>query len=99
MYVYDCTVIRQANQYVKTTREIADYIGRTFKYGMDMRLSIENMEIYVISQPEDPPNNASCTEIRIWEKSVDEFVTRKTILQENIKKTYSLIWGQCLDVM
>jgi hypothetical protein len=64
-----------------------------------MCFSIENMEVYVISQPEDPPNNASCTEIRIWEKFVDEFVTRKTILQENRKKTYSLIWGQCLDVM
>jgi hypothetical protein len=99
MFVYDSTDIRQANQYIKTTREIADYVGRTFKYGMDMRLSIENMEIYVISQPEDPPNNASRMEIRIWEKSVDLFVTRKTILQQNIKKTYSLIWGQCLDVM
>jgi hypothetical protein len=59
MYVYDSTDIRQANQYIKTTRKIADCIGRTFKYSMDMRVSIENMEIYVISQPEDPPNNAS----------------------------------------
>jgi antitoxin component HigA of HigAB toxin-antitoxin module len=88
MYVYDSTDICQANQCIKTTREIADYIGRTFKYGMEMHLSIENMEIYVISQPEDPPNNASCTKIRNWEKSVNEFLTRKTILQEYIKKTY-----------
>jgi hypothetical protein len=51
MYVYDSTDIRQADPYIMTTREIADYIGRTFKYGMDMRLSIENMEVYVISQP------------------------------------------------
>jgi hypothetical protein len=99
MNLYDCTDIRQVDQYIKTTRKIADYIGRTFKYGTDMRLSIKNMKVYVISQPEDPSDNASLTEIRIWEKIVDDFVIRKTILQENIKKTYSLIWGQCLDVM
>jgi len=98
-HVYDAIDIHQADQYIKTTREICDYIGRTYKYGMDIRLSIENMELYTIPQPADPPENATRTEIRIWEKSVDDYVTRKSVLSENVKKTYSLIWGQCSDVM
>jgi hypothetical protein len=65
MHVHDNFDICQADQYIETTRDIANYIGRTFKYGMDVRLSIKNMEEYVITQPEDPPENASCTKIRI----------------------------------
>jgi hypothetical protein len=30
---------------------------------------------------------------------VDELVKRKTYLGENMKTVYSLIWGQCTDVM
>jgi hypothetical protein len=90
---------RQADHYTKTTREIAEFLGRTYKFGMDTRLSIENMKVFVIKQPEDPPEDATRTEIRIWEKSVDDYVKRKTILTENIKTAYSLIWGQYSDVM
>jgi hypothetical protein len=65
MYEYDATDIRQADQFIKNTREICDYIYRTYKYGMDMRLSIENMELYTIPQPTDPTESATRTEIRI----------------------------------
>jgi hypothetical protein len=52
--VYDTTDIRQADQFIKITQEICDYIGRTYKYGMDMHLSIENIELFSIPQPTDP---------------------------------------------
>jgi hypothetical protein len=91
MHLHESTNICQADKYIQTTREISDYIGRTFKYGMDTHLSIENMKTYVITQPDDPPENATLTNIRIWEKSVDNCLSRKTILQENMKKSYSLI--------
>jgi hypothetical protein len=98
-HVYESIDARQADQYTKTTREIAEFIGRTYKFGMDTRLSIKNMKIFVIEQPEDSPEDATQTEFRIWEKSVDDYVKRKTILTENIKTAYSLIWGQCSIVM
>ena len=98
-HVYDSVDARQADQYTKTTREIAEFIGRTYKYGMDTRLSIEKMKPFYIPQPEDPPEDATRTELRIWEKSVDDYVRRKTILTENIKTAFSLIWGQCSDIM
>jgi hypothetical protein len=46
-----------------------------------------------------PPENASQTNIRIWEKSVDVYVSRKAILKESIKKDYSVIRGKLSDVM
>ena len=33
------------------------------------------------------------------ESGKDDYVKRKTVLVENIKTAYSLIWGQCSDVM
>ena len=33
--IYDCADVRQADQYARTTKEIGEYIGRTFKFGMD----------------------------------------------------------------
>jgi hypothetical protein len=97
--VYDSVDARQVEQYTRTTKEIAEFIGRTYKYGMDTRLSIENMAVATFAMPEDPPDNASKTELRVWEKTVDDYVTRTTALKENLKSAYSLIWGQCSDIM
>jgi hypothetical protein len=33
-----------ALQYTKTTKEIAEHIGRNYTYGMDTRLAIENLQ-------------------------------------------------------
>jgi hypothetical protein len=42
-FIYDSLDSRQADIFAKTTREIAEYVGRTYKYGSNTRLSIENM--------------------------------------------------------
>jgi hypothetical protein len=38
-HIYDCSDVRQSDQYTKTTKEIAEYVGRTYKYGGDARLA------------------------------------------------------------
>jgi hypothetical protein len=52
-----------------------------------------------MGMPQDPPEGASKTQNRIWEKEVDEYVKRKTYLTENVKTIFSLVWGQCSDIM
>jgi hypothetical protein len=37
--------------------------------------------------------------VRVWEKQVDEHVKRGTMLVENPKTAYSLIYGQCSDAL
>ena len=58
-HIYDCSDSKQADMCTKTTREIAEYIGRTYKYGSDVRLAIENLEIPTIEEPEDPEAGAT----------------------------------------
>jgi hypothetical protein len=97
--VYNCLDACQSDQHTRTTQEIVELIGRTYKFGMDTRLSLENLKLATIPQPEDPPDNATKTETQIWEKSVGDFVKQRTTLNKNIKTAYPLIWGQCSDIM
>jgi len=98
-HIYDTSDARQSDQFIKTTREISEHVGRTYKYGGDIRLAVENLSLPTIAQPADPPEDAGRTTIRIWERSVDEHVKRLTGLEENVKSLFSLVWGQCSDVV
>jgi hypothetical protein len=98
-HICDCSDARQSDVFVKTTKEISEYVGSNFKYGSDVRLAIENLEMPVMVEPTDPTAAATMTQLRIWEKRVDEHVKRQTYLVENMKTEYSLVWGQCTDVM
>jgi hypothetical protein len=98
-FIYDCSDSRQADIFTKTTKEIAKYVGRTYRYGSDMRLAIEKLERPRLTLPTNPPGSVTKTETRIWEKEVDEYVKKKTYMEENLKTLYSLVWGQCTDVV
>ena len=86
-----------ADQYTKMTQEICKYIGRSYKYGTDARTALESLNVPVFVQPEDPPANASWMAIRMWEKRIDELVKKETVLKENLKTVFSLIYEQCSD--
>ena len=99
-HIYDASDARQSDQFIKTTREISEYVGRTYKYGGDIRLAVEMLVPPIIDPPADYAANATRTStIRIWEKVVDEHVRRVSGINENIKTLYSLVWGQCSDVV
>jgi hypothetical protein len=53
----------------------------------------------VLNMPSDPPVITSRIVTRIWGKEVDEYAKRKMYLQENLKTLYSLVLGQCTDVV
>jgi hypothetical protein len=99
-YTYDCSDPKQAaDMYTRTTKEIGEYVGRTYKYGSDTRQAIENLAPPVLAMPTDPKAGSSRTEEKVWELSVTEFVKQKAHYSENVKTIYSLILGQCTEAM
>jgi hypothetical protein len=96
-HVYDCSNARQSDIFMKTTKEISEYVGSNFKYGSDTRLAIESLSLPILDEPVDYADNATKTQIRKWEKLVDECVKRETYLTQNLKTVYSIVWGQCTD--
>ena len=106
-YVYDRIGSKQsqAESYSKTTQELVLYVGKSFNYGDDIRVTIENMSLVDLTadKPAAPSatkdGNMDETDREIWKEEIKEFVRRKNYLNKNIKKLYSLIWGQCSDMI
>jgi pyridoxal/pyridoxine/pyridoxamine kinase len=68
-HIYDYANSRQAaDQFTKTTREICDYVGWTYKYRADAKTAVETLTHPAFTKPTDLPVNASQTQVRIWEK-------------------------------
>jgi hypothetical protein len=67
-HIYDCSDNRQTDGYTRTTNEIAEYIGRTYRHGADIRASIEHIDTPMQwNQPADPVQGATQTETKLWE--------------------------------
>ena len=74
-HIYDCSDARQSDQFTKTTKEIADYVGREFKNQPgDTRTAIMHLENLQFIVPEDPAIGANQTELLIWRETVVAFV-------------------------
>ena len=58
-HIYDCSGSKQADLFAKTTREIAIYVGSTYKPGGDISFAVDNLELPIIEDPVDPPEG--CT--------------------------------------
>ena len=99
-FTFDCSDGRQADKYVTTMRKVAEFVGRTYAYGGDIRTTIENEQIYIVPRPKDiKGKGASDMDRRILDKQVDEYVKRDAKLKENCSGVFSLLLGQCTDHM
>jgi hypothetical protein len=98
-HVFDCSNARQADMFSKTTKAIAGHVGKTYRYGNNVRLAVQNLTAMVMDIPKDLANTATNAQKRIWEKKINKFVKRELYFEENMQTLYSLIWGQCSDVM
>ena len=77
----------------KQRKKIGEYVGRTYKYGANIRQAIETLAVPTLTEPTDPPTEATRSQIRIWEKRIDEFVKKETHLEENRKSCTLLSLG------
>ena len=67
-HIYDCgDNTRQVDTYTKTTREIGDYVGWTYKYGGDARVVVDTLALPTINQPADPEDNAGKPTLKLWD--------------------------------
>ena len=53
-YTFDCSDYKQAEKYVSTIKRIAEYVGAEYKYGGDIRSTLENEVQIKIPHPATP---------------------------------------------
>ena len=54
-HIFDCSKPGQADPCITTKEEIEDYVGRTYKYGGDIKWSIKNLKWCEIPEPNNIP--------------------------------------------
>ena len=70
-----------------------------YKYGGDIRSSIKNSTRFSIPLPVVPDDTADALTRSIATKKIDLYVKRDGILDENLQKAYSLMFGQCTKLL
>jgi hypothetical protein len=103
-YVFDCADYRQADKYMTNIKRIAEYLGAEYKQGVDIRSTIENETTFQVPVPVEPvlvtPATAlTVAQTLIFKGQINEYIRREAILQENMQKAYSLILGQCTELL
>ena len=98
-HIFDCGQTKMTEKYSMTIKEIADYVGREYHHGDDVRKSVERLKDSTFTEINDPDPSARKTTIRIWKEHVYKHMKRTNYYTENMKSLYSLVWGQCTDIM
>ena len=84
---------------MSTIKRIAEYVGSEYKYGGDIRSTLENEVRITIPQPVNPTTDPMpLLESRIFDTEIDIYMKRRSTLNVNVQKCYSLVLGQCTDL-
>jgi hypothetical protein len=91
---------------VTTLKRISEYAGAEYKHGGDIRSSVINERKITIPIPAAPsavdPKSLTSSErvgAMIFKGEIDSYIKRKSMLDDNIQKTYSLVIGQCTNLI
>jgi len=97
--IFDCQHNNQANNFQQHLETLATYVGSKYEHGGDMRHCILTLLPVNLEQPSDPPEGSSRTTTKIWEIKITEFIKKRDKIGANLKKLFSLVWGQCTELM
>ena len=70
-----------------------------YKYGGDIRSSIKKSTRFAILLPLVPADTVNALTRTIAAKKIDLYVKRDGILDDNLRKAFSLIFGQCTELL
>ena len=106
-HIFDCSDYCQADQYATTLKKLSKHVGAMFKNGGNVGASIVAEVKYAIpctttpTAPTNPGNLMVAEQMDQWlfDKWLDALIKHKTILNANIQSLYSLMLGQCMDLI
>jgi hypothetical protein len=99
-HTFDIGNAKYAAKYQKSADTITNHIQKEYKGGPEITKAIRDMSLPMIAIPAYPTPSASGSpidpgEVFLWQQVVTEAKKRKALLEENKKRAYALILGQC----
>lgn len=98
-FIYDITGERNPDQYIKTTKEIINFVGRTYsKYKTEFITAVTNLEL---DDPEPPPNPDPNNQIlfEIWKLDIKEYREKAKEYSNFRSGLYNTVFGQCTEAL
>ena len=92
---------KNKQQYLKTMDALYAYINTTLDFACDVADMCKDYTIVDLNdaQPTDTTEDIGSTAYIIWIKKVDIYVERLTTLDNNLHTMFTVIWGQCSNMM
>jgi hypothetical protein len=94
--VYD--VISGKDTLAKTTREIAEYVGREFDDAGEFRTGMVEMRLPALTEPA-PPVDGTPINFELWKMTRRTFEKQTEARRRNSSCVYALIIGQCSQAL
>ena len=110
-HYYDCSFYLQEDTYVTKNKDICEHVGRTYQHDGDIMATIDIMVISKIPLPVDSSSALTSTftlmerekvpyiNQKIFHHKINKYVRQKATLDVNMQQEYSLILGQCTDLI
>jgi hypothetical protein len=98
-YVYDFTGERMPDQFIKTAKEIKNYVGRTYtKYTADLVQAVEDLDIQDPVAPADP-DPANQLAVVVWKMELKEHRDKVQHYANFRAGLYNVVLGQCTEAL
>ena len=91
-HVYGMGASMKADQYAKTTKAIAEYVGRV--YGHEMKMLVLKGQETVPQEPEYP-TTTNDKDKAIWSKKYDQYLKQEQRYKDYKAKVFTIVMGQC----
>ena len=103
-HIYDCVSPKDADRFLKTTTRIQEYISRTLPFGELLAPSLDSPQagtptlVVPTANYVDPANPTEVEKMIVQEK-VKLHIKKESAVENNNKKLFSIVKGQCTDAM
>ena len=98
-HIYDWTGERTPERYIRTTREIGNYVGVAYpKYTADFTAAVDSLEL---TNPEEPPapDSANLVAFERWKYVYKEYMMKMQEYTNFRSGLYNLVMGQCTEAL
>jgi hypothetical protein len=85
--------------FLKTTREIAEYVGRTFDDAGEFRTGLVEMSLPELIEPAEPSKEASFGQVEKWKIAIKRHENQVANQKKNTERVYALVLGQCSQAL
>jgi hypothetical protein len=98
-FIYDSTGERNPDQYIKTTKEIVNYVGRTYtKFTSEFTQAVRDLQLVDPIAPADPDPKVAL-EFELWKLDIREHRVKAQEYSNFKAGLYNVVFGQCTEAL